>query len=98
MYTKHAKKLGISKLHYAVLAQIIGSTNNIVDRHKQLAAIAYAKTQGIEPECRNMIRSWRAEWMAWQFVTQRQWQSRTRNPNKAVHHDSISIRESYVRC
>jgi len=88
----------MTKLHYRVLNDLIGSTASLVDRHRQLAAIAYAKTQGIEKECRDLIRKHRADWMAWQFITQRKWQMGTKNPNKAVHDDSISIRERYVRC
>ena len=88
----------MEQLHHAVLKQLIGSTACPVDRQRQLAAITYAKTKGIEAECRDLIREYRADWMAWQFITQRSWQSKTRRPSKAIHHDSISIREKYVRC
>lgn len=39
----------------------------------------------------------RKEWLAYRFQSQRKWQRETRNPNKARHHDSIEIRERYVR-
>jgi len=88
----------LTKLEYRMLSQLIGSTASPIDRQTQLAALAYGKSKGIEAECREMIRVYRNDWMAWQFVTQRKWQSMTKNPNKAVHHDSIELREKYVRC
>jgi hypothetical protein len=45
-----------------------------------------------------LVMDRRASWKAWLTRTQRQWQRQTRNPNKARHHDSIEIRERYVRC
>lgn len=39
----------------------------------------------------------RADWLRWLTVTQRQWQAGTRRPSRARHHDSIGIREKYVR-
>ena len=73
-------------------------TANIVDRQKQLAAFYYSRAKGIEPECKQLFLNSRLSWLNWQTRTQRQWQKHTRNTNKAIHHDSISLREGYVRC
>lgn len=40
----------------------------------------------------------RRGWLDYQARTQRKWQGETRRPSRARHHDSISIRERYVRC
>lgn len=40
----------------------------------------------------------RAGWVAHECVWQRRWQRETRRPSRARHHDSIEIRERYVRC
>lgn len=78
--------------------RIIGCTMSQIDQHKCLAALAYARDRDIEPECLTMILNARRSWLNWITRTQRQWQRDTRNPNKARHHDSIEIRERYVRC
>lgn len=40
----------------------------------------------------------RLAWLDWQTVTQRRWQRETRRPGRARHHDSVAIRERWVRC
>lgn len=41
----------------------------------------------------------RAHWLDYLTVQQRKWQaSGSRRPSRARHHDSIAIREKYVRC
>lgn len=50
-----------------------------------------------KPEVQRLIMAAHREHLRWVTLTQRKWQSKTRNPNKARHHDSISIREQYVR-
>ena len=39
----------------------------------------------------------RRAWRTRQFHTQRRWQRETRRATRARHHDSIEIREKYVR-
>lgn len=39
----------------------------------------------------------RNDWLARSFMVQRKWQRDTRNPDKAKHHDSIALRDKYVR-
>jgi hypothetical protein len=77
---------------------LIGRTACLTDRHRQYAALLYARARNIEPEMRQVFLARRFSWLDWQSVTQREWQIKTRNPNKARHHDSISLREKYVRC
>ena len=50
------------------------------------------------PEIRAEVKEARRDWLNYLTVTQRQWQLRTRRPSRARHHDSIEIRERYVRC
>lgn len=62
-----------------------------------VAMYQHAKSHGY---VETFLREWltiRADWFARQVRVQREWQQKTRNPNKARHHDSISIRERYVR-
>ena len=40
----------------------------------------------------------RAAWICSEARLQRKWQANTRRPSRARHHDSIEIRERYVRC
>ena len=89
----------MNNLQAVTLDRIIGCTMSIVDQHKCLAALAYARKYDIEPECRQMILTAKLSWLTWHTLAQRKWQSEnTRNPNKARHHDSIALREKYVRC
>lgn len=88
----------MNRLQRETLDRIIPATHSPVDSQKCKAGIAYARANGFEPECRAMILEKRQGWLTWLTITQRKWQAHTRNPNKAMHHDSISIREKYVRC
>lgn len=40
----------------------------------------------------------RRGWLDYLTRTQRHWQQRTRRQSRANHHDSVQIREKYVRC
>lgn len=53
---------------------------------------------GMHPAVLRMILDKRAAWLDWHAATQRRWQRETRRPSRARHHDSIGIREGYVRC
>lgn len=46
---------------------------------------------------RTMILEARAQWLHYETLTQRKWQAHCKNKNKARHHDSVAIREKYVR-
>jgi hypothetical protein len=70
-------------------------------RHPTDDARAVVVLRGVQPEDRaevvRMILDKRAERLAYTTRTQRQWQAHTRRPSRARHHDSIEIRERYVR-
>ena len=78
--------------------RMIGGTHHITDCHKCLAAIAYGEKQGIKQEAIRMVLDARYNWLNQLTLWQRKWQINTRNSNKAAHHDSVAIREKYVRC
>jgi hypothetical protein len=88
----------MNKLQRETLDRLIPATLSPVDCQKCKAGLAYARAGGFEPEARAMILEKRLGWLTWWTITQRKWQSETRNQNKARHHDSISLREKYVRC
>jgi hypothetical protein len=62
------------------------------------AAAALIRGTGHHPGVVRAILDARAGWLDWLTVSQRHWQSRTRRESRARHHDSIAIRERYVRC
>ena len=87
-----------SELEHDTIRSIAGSTNHIGDKHKCLAALAYARSRGIDRQVAlGIVLDKRYQWLNWLTKTQRQWQIKTRNPNKARHIDSIELREKYVR-
>jgi site-specific recombinase XerC len=88
----------MTDIERTTVERITGCTMNIIDRHKCLAAIYYAEKRGCKDEAIQIILSARQTWLEWIIKTQRKWQMETRNKNKARHHDSIEIREKYVRC
>ena len=85
-------------IEQVTIERIIGSTSNIIDRHKCLAALAYGEKRNCKQVAIDIILKARLDWLNWLTVTQRQWQNNTKNINKARHHDSIALREKYVRC
>ena len=76
---------------------IIGVTNSPIDWQRNKAALAYGRAIGFEHETKRMIIDARAVWKVRQILTQRRWQQLTRRSSRAVHHDSIELREKYVR-
>jgi hypothetical protein len=87
----------MTKLQEATLDRLIAPTNHVVDRQSCLAALYYGRKQGIEAEAVAMIIGARRRWLNRLSVWQRDWQRQTRRPSHARHHDSIAIREKYVR-
>jgi hypothetical protein len=77
---------------------VSGDHRGIVERKKTAMAIRDAKTCGMEELVFWLAKRAHEGWLDYQTVTQRQWQRNTRRPSRARHHDSISIREKYVRC
>ena len=81
------------------IESIIQPTHHMSDQHKCIAAIAYARSRNIPTDkVKSLIITRRLHWLDWKTITQRKWQSDTRNPNKARHNGSIALREKYVRC
>ena len=77
---------------------MIEPTRDKVSLEKCKAALAYSRAVGIENECKDIIIKSRKRWLEYLTITQRKWQRSTSNKNKARHHDSIGLREKYVRC
>lgn len=63
-----------------------------------VAMLRHAREHGYEDLFLAEWRSIRADRIAWVTNVQRRWQRETRRPSRARHHDSIAIREQYVRC
>lgn len=80
------------------LARMVQPTNNPVDVKLVAWALRLARAEGCYEEALAEVVARRIEWRTWLTLTQRRWQRETRRPSKARHHDSIAIRERYVRC
>lgn len=83
---------------WCVYAGMVSGYRSSVEDIKTVMALRDAKTRGQEEMFRSLWKSKRAERLAWLTLTQRSWQKNTRRVTRAKHHDSISIREKYVRC
>ena len=88
----------MNTIERTVIHRIIGPTNNIIDRYKRIAAINFGEKRGCRDEAIQIVLEDRLEWLNWLSITQCRWQKETKNPNKARHSDSITIREKYVQC
>jgi hypothetical protein len=75
----------------------IGKTSHPIDNRRNAMCIRLATLDGNRDEVMRLIMTMRRDRLIWLTLVQRKWQGKTRNPNKANHHDSISIREQYVR-
>lgn len=78
--------------------QTISGYRSIVDDMKTCMAWRDAKMKGRDEMALEVWKRRRAERLEWLTVTQRKWQGNTRRESRARHHDSVSIREKYVRC
>lgn len=74
--------------------QASGGTNLPVDNARNLLVL---RGSGNDPRVLRMILDKRASWIDYLAASQRRWQRETRRANRARHHDSIAIRERYVR-
>jgi len=86
-----------STVAYRFAESLIGSTFQARDRWINAALWRDYKGTPHEAEFIRAYLDKRRYWMRYNIRTQRYWQSQTNNPNKAIHHDSIAIREKYVR-
>jgi hypothetical protein len=78
--------------------QTMSGYRSIVDDIKAGMAWRDAQARGCQEMALEVWKRRRAERLEWFTVTQRKWQGNTRRPSRARHHDSVSIREKYVRC
>jgi hypothetical protein len=83
---------------FTMRQHMIGATNTGVDLRRTAICLRVARQMGIYDEVLAEVLAARAEWRAWEAAAQRKWQTRvSRRPARGNHHDSWSIRESYVR-
>jgi hypothetical protein len=75
-----------------------GLTSQLVDRKRAVMAIRSATNPADRLVIMELVLDKRATHRDWVTITQRRWQRETRRPSRARHHDSIDIRERYVRC
>lgn len=75
-----------------------GLTNSAVDNARAVACIHAAEAWGEREVGVRLALNARANHRRWITEVQRRWQRETRRPSRARHHDSIEIRERYVRC
>jgi hypothetical protein len=79
------------------LTKMAGVTR--ADNEATALALRLAKTEGCHAEVLAAVKDLRAGWLVYLTRTQRKWQTNvSRRPQRGNHHDSWSIRESYVRC
>ena len=80
------------------LDAIVGSgTKALCDARRHAILLRAFRGQPEYDALRAEILARRERWLEWQTVTQRKWQTQTRRPARAKHHDSVAIREKYVR-
>jgi hypothetical protein len=67
-------------------------------RYQTGCALRIAKADGYYEEALEWAKARHRHRLNYDSMTQRQWQSKTRRQCRARHHDSVAIREKYVRC
>lgn len=86
-------------LTYALNLMIGGGlTTRPTDNGRAVLAIRAAEASGDRARGVSMVLAARAAHRDWVTRTQRQWQQKTRRAGRANHHDSVALREKYVRC
>jgi len=74
------------------------SASNKVDQALAVVLMRAAQTPEDKEYTAKLLIERRNRHRTWITVTQRKWQQHTRRPQRARHHDSVEIRERYVRC
>ena len=87
----------MDELTVFAVAHAIGNTHCAMDRARNAVILRGLPEEDKQVVQRLMMDAHRT-WLEWVTITQRKWQGKTRRPSKARHHDSIQIREKYVRC
>lgn len=85
---------------YAIEQFFVGRTTHLTDNKRNVLVMRLAKEMN-PATCAvvmEVILRARREHLTWLTMTQREWQRQTRRQGRARHHDSVSIREKYVRC
>jgi hypothetical protein len=87
-------------VEWQTLYEIIEGGTREISRRKTGLALREAKRKGEEVYALAVfIAKWkRACERRYVTVNQRHWQGKCRSEARAKHHDSVSIREKYVRC
>jgi hypothetical protein len=86
------------RVMWCIYEGMVSGYRSCVEDTKTVMALRDARARGMEEMVHAIWKRNRASRLAWQCMTQRRWQRDTRNPRKARHHDSIALREKYVRC
>lgn len=79
---------------YAASMAIGGGTHHFSDTIRDVIAL---RGMNNDPRVLRMILDKRAAWLNYLTVMQVKWQRNTKRQSRAKHHDSIAIRERYVR-
>ena len=70
-----------------------GITSSPVDRKRTAMVLKVYGSDALP-----IVMEMRENHRTWITLTQRRWQRETHRASRARHHDSLSIRERYVRC
>ncbi len=81
-----------------IVENIAEDIRNPYLRYKTGAALRIAKAEGYYNEAMEWAKARHRYRLDYDTMTQRHWQGRTRRQCRARHHDSVAIREKYVRC
>lgn len=68
------------------------------DKRDQALCVTLLRASDDREATARLLIELRNRYRTWVTVTQRKWQRETRRPQRARHHDSVQIRERYVRC
>ena len=86
------------RVAYRVLYEAIhGNYRRPVETTSTTMAMAWARANGWTDMAKTIFKTKRAWRLSYDTMTQRQWQAHSRRPSRARHHDSIALREKYVR-
>lgn len=85
-------------MRFRFITENIGTSSNVYEQYRTARALRLAKVEGFYPEALEWAKCKRAGWREYVTMTQRRWQLQTRRQCRARHHDSVAIREKYVRC
>jgi hypothetical protein len=81
-----------------ITENIAEDIRNPYTRYQTACALRIAKADGYYEEALEWAKARHRHHLNYEAMTQRHWQSRTRRQSRARHHDSVEIRETYVRC